>query len=240
MTKSLSLKIWCTPGQNERQDPTLKENVIPRRRPDASLWPCINFRFMSFSLFPVLFLSCSWIMWRCGPRPERYHRVSRFPTWLPQLRQLHVADNNRGEEPDPAHLCHAGAGRRLWYCLGLRRSAFARQPKNEVRADSLLPIWSFFPAPHAAPLPLTPSSALLVTGAVTAAQFFECLCLLKWEWRSLGERRVSASIWVDPNRFQKGPFVLLMEKPCKSRQATMFCCDKNTYLIHHLSKDNEI
>lgn len=180
-------------------------------------------------------------MWRCGPRPERYHRVSRFPPRLPQLRQLYVADNNRGEEPDPAHLCHAGAGGRLWYCLSLRRSAIAWQPKNEVRADFLLPIWSFLPAPHVAPLPLTfpprgftPSSALLVTGVVTAAHFFECLCLLNWKRRSLGERRVSALIWVDAppygaNRFEKGPFVLLTEKSCKSRRVTTFCCDKNTW-----------
>lgn len=50
MTKSLSLKIWCTPSRNERQDPTLKENVITRRCPDVSLSPCVNFLFI-VSLF---------------------------------------------------------------------------------------------------------------------------------------------------------------------------------------------
>lgn len=169
-------------------------------------------------------------MWRCGPRPERYHRVSRFPPRLPQLRQLYVADNNRGEEPDPADLCHAGAGGRLWYCLSLRRSAIAWQPKNEVRADFLLPVWSSLPAPLPLAFPprgFTPSSALLVTRVVTAAHLFECSCLPNWKRRSLGERRVSALIWADApasgaNGFQKGPFVL--------RRVTTFCCDKNTRL----------
>lgn len=87
-------------------------------------------------------LSSSWVLWWCSPRTEWYHRVTGFPPRLSQLRQLYVADYNRGEEPDPANLRHTGAGGRLWYCISLRWTTVAWQLKNEVRNDSF-----FYPAP---------------------------------------------------------------------------------------------
>lgn len=99
------------------------------------------------------FFSRSWVLWRRRPGTEWHHRVARFPPRLPQLCQLHVADNHRREEPDPAHLCHAGTGRRLWYRVGLRWSAIAGQLKNEVRSK-VSPFYLIFsPAPLCA-LPL--------------------------------------------------------------------------------------
>lgn len=52
------------PGGNERQDPTLKGNVITRRCPDVSLLPFINlpfrsFFFLSFSLLQLSLAAAS-------------------------------------------------------------------------------------------------------------------------------------------------------------------------------------
>ena len=89
-------------------------------------------------------LSFSWILWRCSPRTEWYHRITWFPTWLSQLRQLYMADNNRGEEPDPANLRHAGARGRLWYRISLRWTTITWQLENEVRNESLIYDLVFF------------------------------------------------------------------------------------------------
>lgn len=130
-------EIWCTLGPNERQDPTWKENIVTRRmqiwHPRVSISCYINFMKV-MKIIVSRFFSRSWVLWRRRPGTERNHRVARFPPRLPQLCQLHVADNHRREEPDPAHLCHAGTGRRLWYRVGLRWSAIAGQLKNEVRS----------------------------------------------------------------------------------------------------------
>lgn len=90
----------------------------------------------------VVFLSSSWILWWCCPRTQWFHRITWISPWLSQLCQLYMADNNRREEPNPAYLHHAGAGRRLWYCIRLWWSAVAWQLKNEVRKQSLIIIFS--------------------------------------------------------------------------------------------------
>lgn len=130
-------------GRNERQDLTSKEDITKCRMqvwdPDIPILCYIMpiKRLESWNNF-VLFLSSSWILWWCSPRTEWYHRVAWVPPRLSQLCQLYMADNNRGEEPNPAHLRHAGAGGRLWYCISIRWSAVAWQLKNEVRNEFLI------------------------------------------------------------------------------------------------------
>lgn len=110
---------------------------------------CIMYTLMQ----DVHFLTClisfssSWVLWWCSPRPEWHHRVTWFPPWLSQLRQLYMADNNRGEEPNPANLRHSGAGGRLWYCIGLWWTALTWQLKNEVSTHSFIFCLMWFPAP---------------------------------------------------------------------------------------------
>ena len=95
----------------------------------------------------ILCLSSSWILWWCRPRPEWYHRVAWFPPRLPQLCQLYMADNNRGAKQNPANLRHAGTGGRLWYCVSLRWTTVAWQPKNEVTNYSFIFSLNSFLAP---------------------------------------------------------------------------------------------
>lgn len=165
--------------------------------------------------FCLIFLSPSWILWWCCPRTEWHHRVAWFPPRLSQLRQLYMADNNRGEEPNPANLRHAGAGGRLRYCISLRWTAISWQLKNEVWNDSLINSLFFFLL-HCCSLSLAflfsnLSVSLSVSVAYsllqaltlwstssehkvdiwTAAYFFEYLFLLNWKWHS--QRTVSVS-----------------------------------------------
>lgn len=84
-------------------------------------------------LIVFVFLYFSWIMWWCNPRPERNDRIAWLPPRLSQLRQLYVADNNRGAKQDPAHLRHARTRGRLWYGVCIWWTTFAWELKNEVR-----------------------------------------------------------------------------------------------------------
>lgn len=110
---------------------------------------CIMYTLM----LDVHFLTClisfssSWVLWWCSPRSEWHHRVTWFPPWLSQLRQLYMADNNRGEEPNPANLRHFGAGGRLWYCISLWWTALTWQLKNEVSTHSFIFCLMWFPVP---------------------------------------------------------------------------------------------
>lgn len=147
--------------------------------------------------FLSLSLSFSWILWRCRPRTERHHRVTRVPPWLSQLRQLYLADNNRGEESDPAHLRHAGAGGRLWYCISLWRSAVAWQLKNEVRSRSVIctliffiskPFWCSLLLPTHHKKHLTLGQQLF---------YLNTLFILNWKWHQVKKEWVSDLIWLD-------------------------------------------
>lgn len=141
------------------------------------------------SFFP--FSSFSWIMWRRRPRTERHHRVTWLPPRLSQLRQLYLADNNRGEEPDPAHLRHAGAGGRLWYCISLWWSAIAWQLKNEVRSWSSFALCTFLvfsSSPHSWPN---------MFDTWTAAFLLKSFISPEWKWQQVKKTWASALIWLD-------------------------------------------
>lgn len=186
----------------------------------------------------ILCLSSSWILWRCSPRPERYHRVSWFPPRLPQLRQLYVADNNRGEKQNPANLRHAGAGGRLWYCISLRWTTVAWQPKNEVRNNSFIYILIFFPAPGCSvslfSLNCSPPSSPIIHLHGTkywhldnnifyfhiwAFDTYPRIEMTQWLW----SHTVSALIWVDFLSYQ------MKRSKKKKKEKNIFWFDKSSW-----------